>query len=50
MLGVSCLPQLAQSAPLTLVFAVVAAEIVETHRGREIILGEWCGEECGLVV
>jgi hypothetical protein len=37
-------------APLTFVFAVVAAEIVARERDGEIILGEWCSEECGLVV
>ena len=53
MLDVSWLNQF--RAPLTFVFAVAAAEIAEREREREreggrIILGEWCGEECGLVV
>ena len=49
MLDVSCLNQF--RAPLTFVFAVAAAEIAERERGGgRIILGEWCGEECGLVV
>ena len=49
MLDVSWLNQF--RAPLTFVFAVAAAEIAERERGGgRIILGEWCGEECGLVV